>query len=366
MSSKDKSIDTPEVKKKSIFTKTLNAVKDFFYKINSSKAIVAVKNTLAYVPKKLTQNLKYDKKKAIWGIVFIIPLLIGFGYFFLIPFITTVVYSFSYVQSLGNNPVTGDFIGITTEGIGFDNYQYVLNQHTTFKETIVSSFGSTILEVPLILIFSLIIAVVLNSKFKGRALVRAIFFMPVIFNSQAVDIAMSTGAPLASATENVTADLFASMFNFSDFLVMANIPLIFVNFLSNATGSIYNVISYSGVQILIFLSGIQAVPKHLYEAAKMEGATQYEIFWKITFPMVSPLMLTTAVYTVVDSFLRSNLVNIIGVFANNKFIDLVNGLGGVTYSGIHAAMSWLFALSSILLISIVLIGISRMVFYYDE
>ena len=71
MSSKDKSIDTPEVKKKSIFTKTLNAVKDFFYKINSSKAIVAVKNTLAYVPKKLTQNLKYDKKKAIWGIVFI-------------------------------------------------------------------------------------------------------------------------------------------------------------------------------------------------------------------------------------------------------------------------------------------------------
>ena len=212
--------------------------------------------------------------------------LIGFGYFFLIPFITTVVYSFSYVQSLGNNPVTGDFIGITTEGIGFDNYQYVLNQHTTFKETIVSSFGSTIIEVPLILIFSLIIAVVLNSKFKGRALVRAIFFMPVIFNSQAVDIAMSTGAPLASATENVTADLFASMFNFSDFLVMANIPLIFVNFLSNATGSIYNVISYSGVQILIFLSGIQAVPKHLYEAAKMEGATQYEIFWKITFPMV--------------------------------------------------------------------------------
>ena len=236
MSSKDKSIDTPEVKKKSIFTKALNAVKDFFYKINSSKAIVAVKNTLAYVPKKLTQNLKYDKKKAIWGIVFIIPLLIGFGYFFLIPFITTVVYSFSYVQSLGNNPVTGDFIGITTEGIGFDNYQYVLNQHTTFKETIVSSFGSTIIEVPLILIFSLIIAVVLNSKFKGRALVRAIFFMPVIFNSQAVDIAMSTGAPLASATENVTADLFASMFNFSDFLVMANIPLIFVNFLSNEIG----------------------------------------------------------------------------------------------------------------------------------
>lgn len=323
-------------------------------------------NIIAYVPKKLTKNLKYQQRKAAWGIAFILPLLIGFIYFFLVPFITTVIFSFSYVQTLGENEATGEFIGLTTEWIGFDNYKYVWNQHTTFKETLVNAFVPTILNVLLILIFSLIIAVVLNSKFKGRAFVRAIFFMPVIFNSQAVDIAMKTAESLAGAMTGTTTDLFAGMFNFQEFLMEANVPMGAVNFLSGATTSIYNIISYSGVQILIFLAGIQSVPKHLYEAAKMEGATQYEIFWKITFPMVSPLMLTAGVYTVVDSLLRSDIIKIIGQFSNNNFIKLVGGFGGVTNFGVHAAMSWLFALSSILIISLVLIAISQVVFYHDE
>ncbi|HHU21395.1 MAG TPA: sugar ABC transporter permease [Acholeplasma sp.] len=348
------------------YKKTKWAIQDFFYKLNNSKTVVKIKDALAYIPRKLTRNLTYRKKKSLWGFVFVIPLIIGFGYFFLIPFITTVFYSFSHIQTIGLNPITGDNMGVITENIGFDNYQFVWNQHSTFRQTLLTSFGNTLLEVPLVLIFSLILAVVLNTKFPGRSFVRAVFFMPVIFNSQAVEVAMTTGAALTSATEETTGAFFQGGFDFSMFLLEAGIPGGIVTFLGNVTSSIYDVITYSGVQILIFLSAIQSVPKHLYEAAKMEGATQYEIFWKITFPMVSPLMLTAGVYTVVDSFLRSDLLTTLEAYSVNKFVSLTDGLGMVTAHGIHAAMSWLFCLSSIILISLVLIVVSRMVFYYDE
>lgn len=313
-----------------------------------------------------TTRVKYDKRKAIWGIIFILPLMIGFIYFFLIPFCTTVVYSFSNVKNIGTNTETNQFIGVVTEWVGFDNYKYIWNEHATFKQKMLSSFGSTLLDVPLILIFSLIMAVVLNSEFRGRAFVRAVFFMPVIFNSQAIDVAMNTGEAITEAMEGENRDVFSAMFNFTEFLTKANLPVSAVNFLSNASKSIFSIISYSGVQILIFLSGIQSVPKHLYEAAKIEGATQYEIFWKITFPMVSPLMLTAGVYTVVDSFLRSEILATINRFKTAGNVNFAGGLGNLTNYGVHAAMSLLFCLSSVLIIAIVVLLISRMVFYYDE
>ncbi len=313
-----------------------------------------------------TTRVKYDKRKAIWGIIFIIPLMIGFVYFFLIPFCTTIVYSFSNVKNIGTNSETNQFIGVVTEWVGFDNYRYIWNEHATFKQTMLSSFGSTLLDVPLILIFSLIMAVVLNSQFRGRAFVRAVFFMPVIFNSQAIDVAMNTGEAITEAMESENRDVFSAVFNFTEFLTKANLPVQAVNFLSNASKSIFSIISYSGVQILIFLSGIQSVPKHLYEAAKIEGATQYEIFWKITFPMVSPLMLTAGVYTVVDSFLRSDILKTINRFKTAGNVTFSGGLGNLTNYGVHAAMSLLFCISSILIIAIVVLLISRMVFYYDE
>lgn len=313
-----------------------------------------------------TTRVKYDKRKAIWGIIFILPLLIGFIYFFLIPFCTTLVYSFSNVKNIGTNSETNEFIGVVTEWVGFDNYKYIWNEHATFKKTMLTSFGDTILDVPLILIFSLIMAVVLNSEFRGRAFVRAVFFMPVIFNSQAIDVAMNTGEIISEAMEGENQDVFTTMFNFADFLTNANLPKGAVTFLSNASSSIFDIISYSGVQILIFLSGIQSVPKHLYEAAKIEGATQYEIFWKITFPMVSPLMLTAGVYTVVDSFLRSEILTTINKFKTAGNVTYSGGLGNLTNYGVHAAMSLIFCLSSVLIIAIVIFIISRMVFYYDE
>ena len=311
-------------------------------------------------------HFTYRRRQALWGIVFIIPLIIGFIYFFLLPFITTIVFSFSNIYRTTPNQYTSRVYGAVTEWVGFDNYRFVWSVHSTFKETLWSVFKSTLVNTLMILVFSLIIAVVLNSKFRGRAFVRAVFFMPVIFNSQAVDAATSIGATITDAMEKSGQDIFTTMFNFSDFLTMANVPATAVNFLTNAAKNIFDVISYSGVQILIFLSGIQSVSKQLYEAAKIEGATQYEIFWKITFPMVSPLMLTAGVYTVVDSFLRSDLLKLMSSYSTGGDVSYSLGLGALTKDGIYSAMSVLFILVSLAVLAIVLLALRRLVFYYDD
>ncbi len=350
----------------SFFRKVFSKIGQFFEKTGISKFFRKVKDILLYLPRKLTENWSYRKRQSAMGFVFTIGLIIGLIYFFLIPFFITIIYSFSRVENLNLNSSTLEHIGVATEWIGLDNFKYILKEHSTFSTTLFDAFKDSIFNVVFILIFSLIIAVLLNSKFKGRAFVRAMFFMPVIFNSQAIDVAMSAGSSITAAMESAQSSIFVGGFSMMDFILDANLPAGVASFLGGMTNQIYQVISNSGVQILIFLAGIQSVPRHLYEAAKIEGATQYEIFWKITFPMVSPLMLTAGVYTIVDSFLRSNLLSTINVFSRAGVRELATGLGYLTHYGIHAAMSLLFALSSLILIAAVLFGLSKMVFYYDE
>lgn len=338
-------------------------IRKYWDKLWNLKFMRSVSKGLSYIPNWLADNIPYKKRKLIWGIVFILPLMIGFVYFFLIPFINSLRYSFSFVENVSENG------SLRTSFIGLKNYKYIFTEATTtngtFTEILVDAILDIIFDIPVIIIFSLIIAVVLNSKFKGRAFVRAVFFMPVIFNSQAIDLAMTSATALSNFMENVNNDIFSNMFNFQDFLLNANIPAFGVTFLGDAVSKIYDIISYSGVQILIFLSAIQSVPKHLYEAAKIEGATQYEMFWKITFPMVSPMMLTAAVYTVVDSFLTSPLVKVINSY-NSAGTQDSNILGKLSNYGINAAMSWIFCLIGIVIIGLTLLILSKAVFYYDE
>ena len=361
---------------KNFFKKIGNAIATFFKKIGyaislgwskfiNTKVMKKVRWVLGAPGRWIEAHTTYRTRQKLWGIAFVLPLVIGLIYFFIIPFFTTIIYSFSNVRNLGTNP-SGKFLGVSTEWIGFDNYIYALNEHSTFKKTLLSAFGEILVQVPLILIFSLIIAVVLNTKFKGRAFVRAVFFMPVIFNSTAVEQAMSTGAELIESVESSGQDVFSSAFNFKDFLTNANLPTTVVSFLTSTADSIYDIISYSGIQIMIFLAAIQSVPNQLYEAAKMEGATQYEIFWKITFPMVTPMMLPAGVYTVVDALLRSDVTTTLKTFTTAGSRNMSTGLGELSYYGIHAAMSWMFALVSIVVIALVVVILNRMVFYYDK
>lgn len=358
----------------SFFQKIFAPVKRWWHKVSQTKFMQKVINVLAFIPRKI-KGLKNHTRKVIWGLIFLVPLMIGFIYFFLIPFIYTIWFSLSYVYIRAGEGLKSEFIGI-------DNFKYLFNvlnitynyESIPFTQYLVQVIILIATDIPIILIFSLIMAVVLNSKFKGRALVRAIFFMPVIFNSQAIDMAVAAIPELAESTSNATADLFNQMFSFKEFLTNANFPTWLVNFLSSASSRIYDVITYSGIQILIFLSAIQSVPRHLYEAAKMEGATQYEMFWKITFPMVSPMLLAAAVYTVVDSFLRSPMVKTLQTYDNpGKIIEgigelgkVVDGVHQLSFYGAGAAISIVFFAIAAVIVLVVLGILSRVVFYYDE
>ncbi|MCI5938717.1 MAG: sugar ABC transporter permease [Bacilli bacterium] len=350
----------------------------FFRWLNDTTAVKKIKYGLGYVPNLIAGRLKNQTRKKIWGMIFLVPIVIGFVYFFLLPFIFTIIYSFSYVEN-------GDGLR-DLEFVGFDNYIYAFKiaqarnadyTYMSFGEWIVEGVIDMVTDIPIILIFSMIMAVVLNSKFKGRAVVRAIFFIPVIFNSQAIDTATAAYATLANTTNGATKDLFEQMFSFKDFMLEAKMPAKIVTFLGNASTKIYDIISYSGIQILIFLSAIQSVPRHLYEAAKMEGATQYEMFWKITFPMVSPMLLAAAVYTVVDSFLRSPVLKILDIYSSTTKesanlaeygigLLLPDGTLQLTDFGINAAMSMIFTLIVVLIMGIIVGILSKVVFYYDE
>lgn len=397
---------------KAFFVKIFTAIGNFFLmiwdfikkwlgKFFNTKPMRAIGNVIMFLPRKLDERLNNNQRKSMWGIIFIIPLLIGFVYFFIIPFVLSVVYSFSYVEKFSSVK------GLTTIYVGWNNYKYVFKDFSiaidyvaySFPELLLKAFIEIITDLPVILIFSLIMAVVLNSKFAGRTLVRAIFFMPVIFNSQAVDLAVSSRTAMSAIISQNTSKIFENMFSFKDFLMNANIPVVFVTFLGNASAKIYDIVSYSGIQILIFLSAIQSVPRHLYEAAKMEGATQYEMFWKITFPMVSPMLLTSAVYTIVDSYTRSSFIKAITKFSDAKKSStyVAKGLTGAALEkyyqyngpvyvkdpksgndvlateikqlsnyGIGAALSIMYSLMVILIIAIVLGILSKAVFYYDN
>ena len=229
------------------------------------------------------------------------------------------------------------------------NYSFALTIDADYPVQLLSSLGSMASDCAVITIFSLLIAVMLNGNFKGRAAARAIFFLPVIFNSEAVSAAL-VNSPLVNPNE----DALTALFDMGKFMQGIGIPKFLITFLTGITDGIYDTISYSGIQILIFLTAIQSVPKHLYEAARIEGATQYEMFWKITLPMVSAMIPTVVVYTVVDSFLRSSINDVIQVYEEQS-----------NY-GVHAAMSWIY-LGVVAVFLLVVLGIlSKVVFYYDD
>ena len=322
--------------------------------------------------KKLTYDkLRYDQQKIVISILFLLPVMIGFFVFFLYPLLRSLYMSFGTVEILKEGGIHihfGQFFLKTGAGGAYNfndpdpnaknifyNYiQAFTVDSVDFPVGLATTAWNTIVDTAVITIFSLLVAVMLNGNFKGRGIVRAIFFLPVVLNSEAVNVALEASANLTDLVGKNGTDALRSLFDMNAFFTGLGIPVKLVTFLSGITSTIYDTISYSGIQILIFLAAIQSVPKHLYEAAKIEGATAYESFWKITLPMVTPMMIPIIVFTIVDSFLRSDI---------NKIIDLQYNNSDY---GMHAAMSWSYVVVSIALLAIIVGVLSRGVFYYDD
>ena len=306
-------------------------------------------------PKK-KKNASLDKRKARAGWIFVLPFVIGFVLVYLPIVYDSIWYSFHTMK-----PVMGG--GMEFTFVGWANYNEALFVNPDYVTTLINGLKNMIFDIPMILIFSLFMAVLLNQKMAGRAVFRAIFFIPVI---------LSTGIMESIDAQNVLGDYMDSAEGIddgsgqsaaSDIISVMDVEKMFsgmavgqglVEYVTVAINNIYNIVNRSGVQMLIFLSGLQSISPAIYESVQIDGATAWETFWKITFPMISPMILVNAVYTIIDSFTtESNIV-----------MTYISGMSQKTDGDvIGSAMSWMYFLIVIGIIALFAAVFSAFVFY---
>ena len=300
--------------------------------------------------KKQSKVAGLQRRKAISGYLFIAPFIIGFLAFMVKPLFQSLYMSFCTVEVSPN--------GIHNVFKGLANYIQAFTIDTEFNRLLVEEISRMCINSLAIMVFSFFVALILNQKFKGRALVRAIFFLPVILSSGVILGVESNNALLASvqnmveettSTTSVT-DAIKSM------LLTSGIGASAFEKVFDIVDGIYDVAIASGIQIIIFLSGLQTISTNMYEAAAIEGCTAWESLWKITFPMISSLFLVNWIYTIVDFCMRSD--NQVMEKISDQMIQYIN-------YGFASAMSWIYFLIVIVIIGVSSFIISKGVYYYD-
>ena len=295
-------------------------------------------------------KLSYERRKGLYGYGFIALWALGTIYFFIMPLIVSLIYSFNETKVQPG--------GMEMKYIGWKNYVNAFRKDQDYSLALVDMLKNTALRTPLIIIFSIFIALVLNQKFKGRTFSRAVFFLPVIIATGPVmDIIngnMSTGGYSGGSEQFSTmfeANLVDQLLNF---LGIYNISDRLSNIINSLTTDIFNLVWNSGIQILLILAALQGISPASKEAAQMEGATSWEFFWKITLPTISPMILASVVYTVVDSF----------VDPSNKVMTIVLNKSTNWDHGYSAAMAWAyFAIIGVCLA--IIVAILNKVIYYE-
>jgi ABC-type sugar transport system permease subunit len=298
-------------------------------------------------------DLTLEGKNACAGYLFVLPFIIGFVSFMLLPLFE----SFRMVF----NKVTIDVVnfGFRLEFTGLENIRRALMVDAEFNRFLVEELVRMLLIVPAVIIFSLFIALILNQEFKARGFVRAIFFLPVILSSGVLIGLETNNSLLASLAETIkqSNQMKASVTDvLQEILVAEGAAARYMRYIFQVINQIYNIAMASGIQIIIFLSALQTIPPSMFEAAKIEGATSWECFWKITFPMVSSLILVNVVYSVVDYFIRTD-----NRVMRKISIVLINNLD----FGFSSAMAWFYFLVVILVIGAAFSIISKKVYYYE-
>lgn len=240
-----------------------------------------------------------ERKTAYMGYVFILPLIIGIV-FFLIPMLyKTCLFSVSDI-------VIGDG-GYSLTWRGLDFYRQALFSDPSFNRLVVESLGTLVVRVPTILLFSLVMAALLNSQFKGRLLARSLFFIPILLSSGVVaSVENSSDIINLINNHNTMGYSSAAQSPINELLTSIEFSPVLIDVITSAAGSISSIVQASGLQIFICLTGFQEVPQSLYEAAEVEGSSKWEQFWKITIPLVSPQIVVAAIYTLVDSYIRAD------------------------------------------------------------
>jgi len=312
-----------------------------------------------------SKRVSLKHKQGVWGFLFLLPWLLGFLLFFARPTWETLVYAFSEVD------VT--FYGVTTTFVGLENFRRALFIDQFFNMYMITLAFPTLIMVAIVVIFSLLAAILINGKYRGRGIVRAVFFIPIIMGAN-IAVAVVAGDDVVSQAAGMgTAFGGFSQYFLIEALANTGMPPAIIHYVLRALSEIFNVLAQSGVPILIFLAGLQSIPPSMYEVAKIEGSTQYETFWKVTLPMISPMILLSTVYTITDLFRRHSMV---GPFIPRVAIDSVTpvllldyiryiGFGTESNMGLAGAMAAMYIVASLVVIIVITWVMSKAVFYYD-
>ena len=290
-------------------------------------------------------------KNAVAGYLFIAPFILGFILFMIVPLGQSLMMTVNEVN-LG----TG---GFDMNWVGIKNYMDAFTVDPEFVPFLLSEISTMLLNTPATLIFSFFIALLLNQNFKGRGAVRAIFFLPVILSSGVI-----VGIEYNNALLQDMKDVISS--NTNDTSVTGVLESILITsdsspmsmmfmYVFQIIDKVYDIAIASGIQIIMFLSALQTISPSMFEAAKIEGCTAWESFWKITFPMVSSMILVNVVYTVIDFFLKTD---------NTVMTKISEEVGKLNY-GFSSAMAWVYFLCVIIILGIVSLIISKRVYYYE-
>lgn len=308
--------------------------------------------------KQAKKKSSYQQKKQKAYLVFMIPFLAGFFLLFLGIYVNSLRFSFCNLEMLGAD-------GFALHFTGLDNYKFALLTDPDYMNNLRSALGSMTGDVIMAILYSLLIAVVLNGRMKGRTAFRAIFFIPVILATGFVTKAENYAEVFSSQWGNMgvegTVSSVANGLISSREIRQVLRELSFSPQLSKyviaAVDGIFNIVNISGVQILIFLAGLQSISPAIYEAADIDGASRWESFWLITFPMISPIILVNVIYTVVDSMTKPSNV-IMKQIQEQSFSS--NSMG------VASAMAWMYFALSAVFIGLFLLVFSRYVYYQQR
>ena len=311
-------------------------------------------------PKKKKKASSLDARKSRAGWLFVLPFIIGFVIIYAPIVYDSILYSFTKI-----NIVTGG--GFRLTWVGLDNYQEALFVDATFVQTLTAGIQQLIFDIPAIVIFSLFMAVMLNEKMVGRAAFRAIFFIPVILSTGLIDKIDQQNQMLQYMENTSSMDMGDGGAETSAQIISAmDVQRLFrnmvigeelLNYVVGLVNDIYDIVNRSGVQMLIFLSALQSISPAIYESCQIDGATTWETFWKITLPMISPMILVNTVYTVIDSFTS----------ADNQVMTYIDQVYDQPSGNVlSSAMSWMYFIIVMLIIAAVAGVLSAYTFYQRQ
>ncbi len=301
---------------------------------------------------KRTKAKTFESKRGKYGYLFTLPFIIGSIFFIAFPIVLSIAFSFSKVSN--------DSVGYTLNFLGFDNYKYMLFSDAEYNKTVVSTLGEMLVNVPVVAIFSFFIASLLNQEFKGRGIARSVLFLPLIVSSPAVMQLLSkedvaSGMSQSSAEVGNSVDFSMAL---TEYFSEMNLGPDIVELISSTVNNISQVLAMSAIPIIIFLAALQSISPSIYEASYVEGATKWEVFWKISLPMISPMILVVIIYTMIDSFSNTG----------NAVIEIVHNLSftGNIDLGKGCAAAWIYLLITLVIMAMVYAVVNRFVFYQDE